>query len=234
MARVQFGGGISQMRGSIAGTVFSRNANGAYTRSRTAPANPNSPKQVIQRNSFGAISRLWRGLTVEQRQSFIDQAVNYPYVNSVGESSVLTGFQLFQQVNSRLISGNQSTIDTMPAPIEMPGIDSFTNSVNSLAGDLAAGFSSAGSGNVPADCFALMEATIPMSAGKYRPKRPDFKLIKVFEAGDSVNAEDVSGNYTGVFGPRVLGNVFFMRLTLVNQLTGQRSNPVWYRTVTTA
>ncbi|GAI58374.1 unnamed protein product, partial [marine sediment metagenome] len=39
MALVKYGGGITQMSGSIAGNTFARNRYGNYVRSRTKPIN---------------------------------------------------------------------------------------------------------------------------------------------------------------------------------------------------
>lgn len=91
MARILFGGGVAQIRGSIGGTTYSKNANGAYARNRSQPANRNTLAQQGVRNIFGSIARRWKVLTLSQQASFIDLAASYPYVNSVGLSSVYTG-----------------------------------------------------------------------------------------------------------------------------------------------
>ncbi|GAI01350.1 unnamed protein product, partial [marine sediment metagenome] len=45
MALIKYGGGIVQISGSIAGTVFARNKMGNYARPRTKPVNPRTARQ---------------------------------------------------------------------------------------------------------------------------------------------------------------------------------------------
>lgn len=227
MARILFGGGVAQIRGSIGGTTYSKNANGAYARNRSQPANRNTLAQQGVRNIFGSIARRWKELTLSQQASFIDLAASYPYVNSVGLSSVLTGFQLFQKVNSQLALVGALQIDMMQPPVYVPSISDMVVVAVGTGGapiQITATFDAAF--KVPIGFVAVVEATREYSNGTYRPKSQDFKQIGVIAADTDVTAYNVATEYAGVFGsPSTIGSRVYIRIFLVSLLTGQVNLP---------
>lgn len=60
MARVLYGPMVSDARGKQGGTVFSRNAAGAYTRAKVSPVQPRSARQRTIRNAAAACAVYWR------------------------------------------------------------------------------------------------------------------------------------------------------------------------------
>lgn len=137
MASIKFGSiGISDARGSIGGTVFSRNRGGAYIRQRTTPVNPNTSRQAAIRATFGTVQSSWRGLTEAQRESWRSNAVNFPVKNRLGETITLQGNILFQKCNmvlasaglplSVICSTNPAQMSTL-TPVPFPG-DEWTYS----------------------------------------------------------------------------------------------------------
>lgn len=223
MASIMFGGGVSAIRGSIAGQTFSKNANGAYIRNRSKPANTNTIAQQGVRNTFGAIARTWKDLSEAEQQSFIDQAASYPYVNRLGESSVYTGFQLYQKINAALQLIGESAIRTLIPPVTLPATERFDTPTFDLS-LTKIGFVTAwlGAGSVPADTVCVVNATRMYSNGTYRPKRQDFKQISVEQPSTDMNAENFWSAYASVYGaPSTVGNFMFMSINLVSTLTGQ-------------
>lgn len=225
MAQIRFSSLVSDIRGKIGGNVFSRNANGAFVREATQPINTNTEAQQAARNTFGAIARSWKELTSAEQKSFIDQAVNYPYVNSLGVSSIYTGFQLFQKVNSQLRLVGAPAITTMLAPIELVGL--LTLSVNpSILSNLSYTFTFTNELSVvPANTVLVVEATRAMSAGVYRPKRQDFKQLTVLPAAAAAPGF-LNAVYEAVYGNIQVGQFVYVRVFLVSLVTGQTSNPI--------
>jgi len=223
-----FGGGVSSIRGSIAGQTFSKNANGAYIRNRSKPANRNTIAQQRVRNTFGAISRTWKTLTSAQQQSFVDQTPNYPYTNSIGETQNYTGSQLFQKVNAQLSLIGAPLVLDMISPTYIPANTTFSLSAY-LIGTAAFEFSATFDFNfgVPDDTRLVVRATRTLSNGTYRPKSQDFKQILVLEAGDSTNPASILLSYDTVFGaPTEVGGFIWVEIFLVSTLTGQIGNAV--------
>lgn len=223
MAKVIFSALVEDVRGKIGGNVFSRNANGSFVRGYSKPVNADSEAQQAVRNAFGSIARSWRELTDDQRKSFIDQAVNYPYNDSLGRPQVYTGFQLYQKVNSQLQLIGGDPLVVMPAPVEMNGIVNLT--VNpSLAADFSATVSwVVPEGGVPGSTILVFQATRLMSTGIYRPKRQDFKNILALPSPNPSPFELLDA-YTAVYGSPAIGSTIFIQAFSVSTITGQTSN----------
>ena len=56
---LRFGALVADARGSVGGAVISRNAGGAYMRTRTTPTNPNTPIPATLRNLLLSIMPLY-------------------------------------------------------------------------------------------------------------------------------------------------------------------------------
>lgn len=227
MARIKFGSGVAEIRGSINGVTFSRNASGAYARNRTKGVNPNSQKQRKQRNLFGSVSRQWQLLSDEQRSSFQVQAVNYPYKNKVGETQTYTAFMLFQKVNAKL-RGYDSTlfVDTMIPPVSLQSsvISEITKNVNQS--ELFASIEFVNGGNqstfeVPDDCYILVSFSAAVSSGKYRPKTNAYRFATFITAAADTTTTNLWGAYVGLNGAPVSGQFAWIRTQLISTLTAQ-------------
>lgn len=227
MARILFGGGVAQIRGSIGGTTYSKNANGAYARNRSQPANRNTLAQQGVRNIFGSIARRWKVLTLSQQASFIDLAASYPYVNSVGLSSVYTGVQLFQKVNSQLALVGSPQISMMQPPVYVPTIgDAIVNTIAKASDSFEITYSFDAGFEVPTGFVFVIEATREFANGTYRPKSQDYRQISIQAATVPVANLDIWAEYSAVFGePTTNGSRIFVRGFLVSLLTGQVNLP---------
>lgn len=116
MALVLFGNGVADMRGSIGGTTFARNKAGAFARNRTAPVNPQTVKQQEARSRFTDALDKFSLLTDEQREGWYSIAHNTTRVNSLGQTYVPSGRQIFlEQANNMLLIGS--------APLEDPPLN---------------------------------------------------------------------------------------------------------------
>lgn len=124
MALVKFGGGIIEMRGAIAGTVFSRNSSGNYARAKTTPINPNSEFQQAVRAAVAFLTDRWaQTLTANQRAAWNLYAANVTILNRLGESINISGFNHYIRSNSSRKVGGQTVIDDGPVIFEIPAQD---------------------------------------------------------------------------------------------------------------
>ncbi len=115
MALVKFGGGIIEMRGSIAGTVFSRNRGGNYARAKTTPVNPNTELQQTSRNALNALVARWRNILTEaNRVSWNLYADSVTVLNRLGESTNITGFNHYIRSNHWLMTQALPIVDAAP------------------------------------------------------------------------------------------------------------------------
>lgn len=124
MALIKFGGGITEMRGSIAGNTFSRNRYGAYVRAKTKPINPNTDLQQLARAAVSAMTTRWsQTLTAGQRAAWNLYGSSVVMTNKLGESINLSGFNHYIRSNVFRSSYNQTIIDEGPTTFEIPTAD---------------------------------------------------------------------------------------------------------------
>ena len=207
MARIKYGNGVADIRGAINGTVFSRNASGAYARNKTAPTNANTPSQVTARSRFQGLTTGWRGLTEEQRQSFNEAAPSFPQTNVLGETVILTGQQLYMKLNGNLVATGAAPITSAPAPVVMPGATGVIDSLTSGVMDLTM------SQELPADFQYVVEASAPVSAGVTKSNSTRFKAIGAFGVDSGIS---LNGEYTSIYGARAVGQKVFFRVYIVS------------------
>lgn len=124
MALLKFGGGITEMRGSIAGNTYSRNRYGAYARARTKPVNPNSARQQSVRAALAFLTERWSAtLTAAQRAAWNLYGSNVVMTNKLGESINLSGFNHYIRSNTILKLLGITVVDAGPVVFEIPEAD---------------------------------------------------------------------------------------------------------------
>lgn len=124
MALVKFGGGIIEMRGSIAGTVFSRNSTGNYARAKTTPINPNTALQQTVRAAMAFLTDRWSNtLTANQRIAWNLYASSVQVLNRIGESVNISGFNHYIRSNMIRKQYANPLIDDGPTVFEIPAAD---------------------------------------------------------------------------------------------------------------
>jgi len=135
MALVKFGGGIIEMRGAIAGTVFSRNKGGNYARSKTTPINPNTGLQQSVRAVMASLTDRWsQVLTANQRTAWGLYAASVTVLNRLGESVNISGFNHFIRSNATLLRCGLTVVDDGPTTFEIPAQDPTLSIVCDEAG----------------------------------------------------------------------------------------------------
>lgn len=135
MALVRFGGGVVDMRGSVAGTVFSRGPGGAIARGKTKPVNPRSTKckmergggnqsqQKIRAAQAGLTAEWGQVLTSDQRTAWELYASNVTVKNRLGEAIRVSGFNHFLRCNVIRYAAYSNYYADGPTTFEIPEQD---------------------------------------------------------------------------------------------------------------
>lgn len=125
MALIKYGGGIVQMSGSIAGQVHARNRFGNYMRARTKPVNPKSPRQVGARVLMMFLAEQWREapMTDPIRTAWQTYANSVNWLNRLGETVTLTGFNMFMRGNSARMRISGALVTAGPTDLGLPAGD---------------------------------------------------------------------------------------------------------------
>ena len=125
MALIKLGGGVADIRGSIGGTVFSKNRYGSYSRHRTIAVNPGSAKQTKIRATMGQIRNAWfQVLSAAQRAAWAVYAANVEVQNRLGESIKLTGWNMFARTNANLLYNDEAIVADAPTEFSLAEADS--------------------------------------------------------------------------------------------------------------
>lgn len=178
MALTKLGGLALDVRGSLAGTTFSRNKGGSYVRQKVSPVQPVSMFSSLARALFGTLSQRWGGvLTQSQRQAWTTFATTHTFVNVFGDAITLSGISMYKSVNQALGLIGKPFLDDPPGTFFTPAVLSAV-----IAGTVTAGVLSALTNTTvlsdasPTDFTLYVFATPPLPPG-VTPQKSDFRLI---------------------------------------------------------
>jgi len=123
-ALVKYGGGVVQMSGSVAGNTHARNRFGNYIRARTTPVNPNSSRQTKMRSIMATLVERWNDtLSNAQRTAWNLYASSVNWLNALGETVKLTGFNHYVRSNAWQLDLGFAPEDDGPTTFALPGTD---------------------------------------------------------------------------------------------------------------
>lgn len=219
MAKIMFTAFMADARGKVAGTVFSRNRGGAYTRTKVTPNNPQTSYQTAVRQRLANLAASFKALTLSQINSWNTAVDNFISTNVFGNSYRKTGLQLFIGLNSiRQILG-QTNLTTPPLPQSVEEVTVTIATLNSTTFDIDLS-------SLPNTRYYMIEATANQSPGKNFFKN-QYRLIDfTVGTGSAISGYDLLPAYTAKFGAPVTGQKISLRVKVAVTATGQTGVPV--------
>jgi hypothetical protein len=218
MAKVKFTAMVAEVRGKLAGTVFSRNRGGNYIRTKVTPLNPQTGAQVAIRALLTQFAQAWRGLTEEQRESWRSSVSNWATTDVFGDLKNPSGSALYNRLNINIVNAGGSAINTPPSPTGAVALSTL-DITSAVTGDVfTLDFDPT---PVPAGHALVVEATAMLSPG-IQNANSQFRQIGVLAAA-SATGQDMFTAYTTKFGALVAGQRVVVRARLVNLSTGEKS-----------
>lgn len=196
--------------GSVAGITSSHNRSGQYVRSRRTPTNAPTPRRTLIRSAFGSNSSGWSALTLTLQLGWIAAAAAHPVTDSLGQSIVLTGQNLFVSVNTQLKNCGAATVTAPPATFAVFTV-SGTTGVFSLATGIVLTITTTGG----ATDHILVAFSKPLPGG--RNFWNTFSQYSV-AAGNAATVTVSPALYEGAFGTPAIGQNVFCKLTPVSVL----------------
>jgi len=252
MALVRFGNGVSELRGSIAGNVFSRGRAGAIVRNRTTPVNPNTQAQADFRYLFSQTAANYTTLTKSQQEAWTEYAQMLTFWrNRLGEPYTPSGRQVFQYCNTNLALVNSALNSATPgaptynfqvgAQIVVPNFDlvtkpdpplffggdkSFELTLTSGVASVYTSNSNALPPNATDDIQRLIVEATPIMRPTVRNRSNLYRLLNSYSVAVATSL-DIVNDFNAVFNQTGLaaGQVGLVRITSVNK-GGLRSDPV--------
>lgn len=231
MALITLSSMVSAARGSVGGTVFSRNKGGAYTRARTTPINRNTPAQSAVRANFGATSKSWSAdLTAGERTAWTSFAASNPLVNVLGASIIVSGLAMFMKLNQILGVIEYPNISTPPPDLSVPPIAAVLGAT-AVSATPSIVINTDAQTEVP-DADYYIFATKPLAPGK-TPQTSDYRYMQVFSPVALATTADITAAYVAAFGNWINGASIGVNVATVNTSTGAVTPGVVFQIVST-
>ena len=167
MALIQLGGGVTDIRGSIGGTTYSRNAAGNYARRRVKPINPRSNTQDMTRAILSYLSNYWaKTLTEIQRTAWRMYAAATNFTNKLGQTIHINGMASFVRVNGLLLYTDQTLQAAAPVLTGHAGAMEFSFTADPTLDKLSIAEPSGSWVETDEDDRLYLWQSRPMSAGR--------------------------------------------------------------------
>lgn len=215
MAKIKLSAIVSEMRGKLNGSVFSKNRGGAYIRTKVTPVNPQTVAQGNVRATLTGLSQAWRNLTEAERTAWNNAVNAFGKTDIFGDIKIPSGIALHNRLNLNLAAIGVAPITAPPAPSPVGYIDSLTITAAAGTPALSAAFTGI---DLDATQSIIVEATAPQSAGKSFVKS-EYRQISVISA-TATSPANLLAAYTAKFGALVEGQKVFVRFRVVSEVTG--------------
>lgn len=138
MALINLGGGVTDIRGSIGGTCFSRGPAGNYARARRKPINPRSNAQMLVRANLGRLTDDWSTvLTEPERESWRQYASGTNFKNALGQTIKITGLAAFLRTSALLLLIGEDVQETAPVETGQAGPLSYEFSIDAAEQEIS-------------------------------------------------------------------------------------------------
>jgi hypothetical protein len=222
MAKIQLGGIISDITGSIGGTTFQR-GNGVYVaRKKSIPRKFNSSLQQLTLKYLSTINAAWNDLSVEELHAFDGWAAMLQIYKHKQFKHILSGIELFRQINFYRAANNLALITSAPM--------SYYNAEPANLSDIISG----------ADLIVEFDRVIDStnetayiflsSPVSNKSRQPGNKLRLMSAAQTSVTQFTVTESYTNAFGNLITpGSYIWIKFCIADKINGLPG--AWYTTI---
>lgn len=207
----------SPSSGSIAGTTFSHNRAGQYTRNRRTPVvGTRTPRQAVVKGNMTLSSQAWQALTSAQQAAWISYANGHPIVDALGQSIKLTGSQYFIKCQAALFNVGGPAITDPP--------------VSSSVTPVAPAFSAAFDAPLAVVSWTPGAGTdyVAIAVSKFTSLGVNFQKTysQIGVSTADIGFFDLTTGFVSFAGSLAVGTKMWVRLTPVNQY-GLTGSPVY-------
>jgi hypothetical protein len=223
MALIKMGALAQDVRGSLNGSVFSRNRGGAYVRSKVSPVQPISKWSGLVRCIFAAISRQWSStLTDAYRANWEAFSAVHPIANVFGDSVILSGVACYLKVNAYLRMCGCAYLSDVPATFVVADIGVPTVVGTAAGGHIALAVSVGRA--LTGDEGIMVYCTAPL-VGSRAPQQGDYKMLNLVGFDTYLNGTAIGG-VVEVRIPNIswtVGDKIGLYVAVLNKVTGATS-----------
>mgnify|MGYP000134250108 CR=1 FL=1 len=228
MAIFKPGPAIGQISGRIGGSVFSHNRGGAYIRNGAIPTRVTTPYAEAAKNRLAVFSAAWAGLSTADQLAWKLWATQNPITNRLGDQITLSGHGAYVQLNTTIDLAGGTPIDIPPVVAPPTALLTLTPDY-SIANPVEIAYTAT---PVGASNVVFSEVAISDNPG-VQYVRNLFKLVDV-SAANQGSPISLGAAIATRFGTLQPGQGCFFRISIVDQDTGLRSQPLSTNGVLTA
>jgi hypothetical protein len=227
MALLKLGGLAQDVRGSLNGSVFSRNRGGAYVRTKVSPVQPITASNTLSRELFKAISQRWASTPTSGQRSGIEAfAAVHPFSNVFGDAIILSGIAFYQALNKRLRQVGEDYLDDAPATWAVDDLGDVVADITAAGGVItAASLTPARTLYAPEGLYVF--ATPPL-LGARKAQRNNYRLVNTPLSGLYASAFDFTADLNARFGsqPWAAGDRMALLVAALNPDIGNISHAI--------
>ena len=223
MTKILYSGLVSDNRGKLNGSIFSKNRTGNIIKNFASPRNPQSSTQQPNRSNWQYIVKLWQTLTTEQRASWSALATTITWHDKIGTVFSPTGQMLYLYCNQNLYSIGLPMLLSAVTPVAKELI-STCQITQYRTGGWGAVLSFVPS-IITESIYYKIYATIGLSPGISYAKKW-FRQIGILATLTS-SPVDITVMYSSLFGVPVDGKKIFIKMLPVQDFSGFSSLPVF-------
>jgi len=224
MAKIKLAAPVTDMRGTVAGLVYSKNASGNFVKAWKKPTNPTTAGQMEQRGFMARMGALWRTLSTAQQTGWDTFAATPPETDydSLGNAYLISGFNWMSRICTRRLRTGQA--EDLIAPVATPTVapTTFTMTLYPAQGDADRAEMQYTNGEF-ATYYAILQMSLSPGLGS---NVHTSRFLNCWEAlGLTATATEFGANYYSAFGDTQVDNRFFARLYRQSP-AGIRSTPL--------
>lgn len=212
MARILYASQIDEIKGSIGGLSFQRNAAGKVCRLKPSRVQPGSSGQMGARARFGAAASAWLNEEPDVRLSWNQWAAANNKVNYWGEEKTLSGYNWYQSSYNLAVICGGSVPGGHPVSWSPTTVPSFTLYEDS--GDIKLSFDSS---FAHGSDYLIVYMTPPILSMSLK-NRSLLKLIKVISPGTDTTIT-LTSEWLAVFGfsslPLSASSIYLLQASVV-------------------
>jgi len=224
MAKVLLAAPVTDMRGTVAGLVYSKNAAGNYVKAWTKPTDPTTPNQMQQRGFLARMGSRWRTLSSAEQGDWDTFAATPPETDydSLGNSYLISGFNWMTRICTRRLRTGQAEDLIAPAATPTDAPTTFTMTLYPANGD-----ADRAEMQYTADEFLTYYAILQVSLSPGLGSNVHTsRYLNCWEApGLASTSTEFGAAYFSAFGDTQVDNRFFARLYRQSP-SGIRSTPL--------
>ena len=224
MALIQFGTIITDMRGKIAGSVFSNTPAGPCMRNKVAPPKSRTATQSRQRAVMSFLANEWKKLSNAQRLGWNNYALNFSWLNKLGNPFPGTGWNAYFLSNSNLILAGRPVIADAPIFTNMPQPAFTFNTLSAAPSNIMLDITAAGPDN---RVFAFFAPQVSRP-GVTKFER-NFKYGRLYATAPLPVTINATADYVKLFGELTPGNYLSVGLCTFDRTSGNASDIVWIK-----